>query len=56
VDPQEVLDEDVENLLLHIADDFIEKTIISACSLAKHRKAHTIDVSDVQVAVASMIT
>ena len=55
VDPQEVLDEDVENLLLHIADDFIEKTIISACGLAKHRKANTINVSDVQVEILSKI-
>ena len=48
VDPNEQLDEDVEDLLLHIADDFIEQTITAACSLAKHRKATGVDVKDVQ--------
>ena len=49
VDPCEQLDEDVEDMLLHIADDFIEQTISASCALAKHRKAATIDVKDVQL-------
>merc|ERR1712018_839482 len=49
VDPNEQLDEDVEDLLLHIADDFIEQTVTSACALAKHRKANSVDVKDVQM-------
>eukprot|EP00096_Caligus_rogercresseyi_P013297 TRINITY_DN5971_c0_g1_i1.p1 TRINITY_DN5971_c0_g1~~TRINITY_DN5971_c0_g1_i1.p1 ORF type:complete len:198 (-),score=73.55 TRINITY_DN5971_c0_g1_i1:77-670(-) len=48
VDPNEQLDEDVEELLLHIADDFIEQTVSATCALAKHRKAPTIEVRDVQ--------
>jgi len=49
VDPSEQLDEDVEDVLLQIADDFIEQTVSQACALAKHRKAGTIDVKDVQI-------
>merc|ERR1712179_697046 len=49
VDPSEQLDEDVEDVLLQIADDFIEQTVSQACALAKHRKAATIDVKDVQL-------
>jgi len=49
VDPTEQLDEDVEDVLLTIADDFIEQTVSQACALARHRKATTIDVKDVQL-------
>jgi len=49
VDPAEQLDEDVEDILLQIADDFIEQTVSQACALAKHRKAANIDVRDVQI-------
>lgn len=49
VDPNEQLDEDVEDLLMQIADDFIEQTVVSACSLARHRRAGTIEVKDVQL-------
>ncbi|KAF0306920.1 Transcription initiation factor TFIID subunit 12 [Amphibalanus amphitrite] len=49
VDPNEQLDEEVEELLLQLADDFIESTVSTACQLAKHRKAATVDVKDVQL-------
>lgn len=49
VDPNEQLDEDVEDLLLHIADDFIEQTVTASCSLAKHRRAPAVEVKDVQL-------
>ena len=49
VDPNEQLDEEVEDLLLHIADDFIEQTVMASCALAKHRKANSVDVKDVQL-------
>jgi len=49
VDPSEQLDEEVEDVLLQIADDFIEQTVSQACALAKHRKGNTIDVRDVQL-------
>nr|CAG4643610.1 EOG090X0HZC [Ilyocryptus agilis] len=49
VDPNEQLDEDVEELLLQIADDFIESTVNASCQLAKHRQASSLDVSDIQL-------
>lgn len=49
VDPNEQLDEEVEELLLQIADDFIESTVNASCQLAKHRQATALDVSDVQL-------
>ena len=49
IDPTEQLDEDVEELLMTIADDFIESTVNAACKLAKHRGSRTLDVKDVQM-------
>jgi transcription initiation factor TFIID subunit TAF12 len=56
VDPHEQLDEDVEDLLLHIADDFIEQTVSASCSMAKHRKANAVDVKDVQIVLGKRET
>jgi len=49
VDPNEQLDEEVEELLLQIADDFIESTVTASCQLAKHRNASSLDITDVQM-------
>ena len=49
VDPTEQLDEEVEEMLLQLADDFVETTINAACLLAKHRHANTVEVKDVQL-------
>ncbi|KAL7294820.1 hypothetical protein TKK_0011749 [Trichogramma kaykai] len=49
VDPSEQLDEEVEEMLLQLADDFVETTISAACLLAKHRHANTVEVKDVQL-------
>lgn len=49
IDPTEQLDEEVEEILLQIADDFIESTVNAACLLAKHRKVPKVEVKDVQL-------
>lgn len=49
IDPTEQLDEEVEELLLQMADDFVENTMNSACLLAKHRKVTKVEVKDVQL-------
>ena len=49
IDPTVQLDDEVEELLMQLADDFVETAVNSACLLAKHRKANTIDVRDVQL-------
>lgn len=49
VDPEEQLDEDVEEILLDIADEFIENVVSSACAIAKHRNSTTLEVEDVKL-------
>ena len=49
VDPLEQLDEETMALLLRIADDFIEQTVVASCAVAKHRKSPKLGVRDVQL-------
>ncbi|XP_047128927.1 transcription initiation factor TFIID subunit 12 isoform X1 [Hydra vulgaris] len=49
IDPTETMDEDVEETLLQLADDFIENVINSSCQIAKHRKSTTLEVKDMQL-------
>lgn len=49
VDPMEQLDDDVEEVLMHIADDFIDSVVSASCQMAKHRKSNTLEVKDVQM-------
>lgn len=49
VDPDQQLDEDVEEILLEIADEFIENVVSSACAIAKHRNSTSLEVEDVKL-------
>ncbi|GBP16157.1 Transcription initiation factor TFIID subunit 12 [Eumeta japonica] len=49
VDPTVQLDEDVEDVLLQLADDFIDNNLNAACLLAKHRHASTVELKDLQL-------
>lgn len=51
VDPNEQLEEDVEDMLLAISDDFIESLVSTSAMIAKHRKATSLDVRDVHLAL-----
>lgn len=48
-DGKTVIDGDVEELLLDLADEFINSVTGFACRLAKHRKVESIDARDVQL-------
>ncbi|KAH9494669.1 Transcription initiation factor TFIID subunit 12 [Bulinus truncatus] len=49
VDPLEQMDDDVEDVLLQVADDFIENVVAASCQLAKHRRSNTLEAKDVQL-------
>lgn len=49
IDQLEQMDDDVEEMLMQIADDFIDSVVTASCQLAKHRKSNTVEVKDVQL-------
>ncbi|KAI9358561.1 transcription initiation factor, partial [Zopfochytrium polystomum] len=46
IDASEKVDQDAENLLLEIADGFIDFVTHSACKMARHRGGSVVEVKD----------
>lgn len=55
VDPNEQLEEDVEDLMLQISDDFVDEVVRAACTFAKHRKSNIVETKDVQLYLGTII-
>ncbi|XP_037699857.1 transcription initiation factor TFIID subunit 12-like [Choloepus didactylus] len=49
VDPNEQLDENVEEMLLQTVKGFIKRVVTAACQLAQHLKSSTLEAEDVQL-------
>eukprot|EP01103_Thecamoeba_quadrilineata_P017197 TRINITY_DN5999_c0_g1_i1.p1 TRINITY_DN5999_c0_g1~~TRINITY_DN5999_c0_g1_i1.p1 ORF type:complete len:340 (-),score=69.12 TRINITY_DN5999_c0_g1_i1:80-1099(-) len=53
IDSRYTLDPEVEELLVEIAEEFVENATSHACQLAKHRKSESLEVKDLQLHLGS---
>lgn len=49
IDPTQTLDGDVEELLVDMANDFIDRVVTFSCQLAKHRGSDVLEAKDIQL-------
>lgn len=42
-------------VLLEIADEFVENVALNACALAKHRRSTTVEVQDVKLHLGTLL-
>lgn len=54
VDPNEQLEEDVEELMMQVSDEFVDEVVKAACRFAKHRKSTIVEVKDVQLYLGNL--
>ncbi|KAI6674118.1 hypothetical protein NL676_002024 [Syzygium grande] len=47
IDPSEKLDAEVEDILVDVAEEFVESITAFGCSLAKHRKSTSLEAKDI---------
>ncbi|GMH30150.1 hypothetical protein Nepgr_031993 [Nepenthes gracilis] len=47
IDPSEKLDPEVQDILVDIAEDFVDSITTYGCLLAKHRKSNTLEAKDI---------
>ncbi|KAI3659795.1 hypothetical protein MP638_002752 [Amoeboaphelidium occidentale] len=52
VDPSERVEPEVEQILLEMADEFIDNVTRLGCQLARHRQSDTLEVKDLQMVLA----
>ena len=49
IDPNQTIETEVEELLLEMTNDFIERVVTFSCQLAKHRGSQVLEAKDVQL-------
>jgi len=55
VDPTLELEEEAQQVLQDIAEDFVENVAAFACELVKHREGNTLEAKDLQLALGALL-
>ena len=51
ISPNYILDDEAQDQILHLADDFLDKLVSQSMKFAKHRDSKNVDVKDVKLAL-----